>query len=715
MSSAATPLRTVAVAAALLALTGALLVPGAARAQDDPVPVLDLTLTHITPVLGPDRDLPEALAADLDRDATARPPGELEIRALVENRGPEVVANLQAVVEIFPAATSRSALRIALEQDAPEGPALHIEDLEVSPDGSVAPLEMRGLRTIIAVDDLGLPDHGGVHPVRVSLRIGTEVVARTTSAVVWLTSAPESPLLTTLVWPFDEAPWLTVGGSYRANAGLSLQPGRRLDVLLTALERHPDTPVLFAPAVHLVKELHDRADGYRRLVRQDGGALESREVAPEDPGARLANNTLQRLREATRGLPYAPVVGAYADADLPSLLAGGTGTGDLVAVATSESRRQIQRLLGRAPDAGVFLGTGPLDEATLDVIPGDVLLLPYAAVQGPNPAADPDLPAAVGTLRSPAGRPLTALVADPHLTALLEGTDRGPVHDAQAVLASTAMIYFASPGTANRALSMQPPVLWDPDPRFLDLLLSRLPSAPWLQFESPSTIVASALQSSDPLRLAARELPMMPDSLRDGIAQARRSVDALRAASPEDVELERTPDELEDLLMRATSWWYRGAADVTAEALVRDVASAVDQAFGSIEVAGDTLITLTSDTGQIPVTLRRSRGGPIKVRVEVMSQGRLVWDHRSEELLLEENSTHTVSFGTRALSTGTFAVGVRVTDPTGARELQRTTLSVRSTAISRPALYAIGGLVLVLLLAGAVRRRRPERHLEVVH
>jgi MYXO-CTERM domain-containing protein len=105
------------------------------------------------------------------------------------------------------------------------------------------------------------------------------------------------------------------------------------------------------------------------------------------------------------------------------------------------------------------------------------------------------------------------------------------------------------------------------------------------------------------------------------------------------------------------------------------------------------------------------------VRVEVASQGRLVWPdgRRSEPLELTDGVAQTVSFQTRALSTGTFPVTVRVTDPTGEHELERTTVSVRSTAISGPALSATGLAVLALLLAGALRRRRPRRsHLEVV-
>jgi len=55
-----------------------------------------------------------------------------------------------------------------------------------------------------------------------------------------------------------------------------------------------------------------------------------------------------------------------------------------------------------------------------------------------------------------------------------------------------------------------------------------------------------------------------------------------------------------------------------------------------------------------------------------------------------------------------------VTDPAGTRELARGTLSVRSTSISGPALLGMAILVVVLLLAGALRRQPPRPQLELV-
>ena len=208
-------------------------------------------------------------------------------------------------------------------------------------------------------------------------------------------------------------------------------------------------------------------------------------------------------------------------------------------------------------------------------------------------------------------------------------------------------------------------------------------------------------------------------SPRLGVPLSRTWADlqaAVEASPPGTTRLEDRPtDHLRDDLLRATSRWFRGAGEPNATSLVQDVRRVVDATFGTIDLRAPT-VTLTSDTGEVPVTLERGRGGPIRVTVSLESQGRLLWPQgrTSEVIELAEGASETVSFTTQAVSTGTFPVTVIVTDPGEVRELTRTSLSVRSTAISRPALIAIAVLVVILLLVGSLRRRPERPRLEVV-
>jgi hypothetical protein len=696
----------------LVALTGTVPPAGAQELGDDDVDVR-LVVSSLTGVLGPS----SLVLGEVDPLDRPEPPLDLEVRLLVENAGPSPLDSLRLVLELFPAAGTRADLTAALEGEPTGQP--HVHEVAVH-DG--APLEtgaIAGIADTFEHEEVAIwAEDGGVHPLRLTVQRGTDVLAQTTTAVVWMGRAPTSPLLTSVVWPIDDGPWRTAQGAYLAGADRTIQPGGRLDTLLRVLERRPEAHVVLAPAAHLLEDLRDRADGFTILERQADGSIEARTVEPEDRDARLANDTLTRLRELAQQLPLAPVTGAYADADLAALM--DTGLTELAAESAVEGRRRLQLLLDRAPDAGTHLAGGRLSPAVLDLLPGDQVLLPADAA-----APDPDLAdrsrGALRPLRSASGRLLTALIADPQTSAALEAapSPAGPVADAQRVLAESAAAYFEAPETPDRIHVVLPPASWSASPELLTRLLDGFSDAPWVALTSPDAQATRGDRSERPMLLAEPvEGPLaapLASSLQDATAALTAARTALTAETP--TIGDRSPRDLHDALLRATSRWYLESGAGESDALVRDVRRAVDETFGDVAVASGTQVTLTSDSGQIPITLQRTRGGPITVRVEVASQGRLVWPdgRRSEPLELTDGATQTVSFHTRALSTGTFPVTVRITDPSGEHELERTTLSVRSTAISGPALSATGLAVLALLLAGALRRRRPRRQrLEVV-
>jgi hypothetical protein len=669
-----------------------------------------LTVTAFTGVLGPGTVDPEP-GNDRDPRDLPPPPDDLELRVVVENLGDEPLDALRLVVEVHPAAGGRGQLRAALDGDLQTEP-LHVHDPAITPDGALAPGEAIGVEDVFLGEMVDWRDGvGGVHPVHLAVVRGTSVLAETVTAVVWLGEWPVNPLLFSLVYPLDEAPWRTVGGAYLGTADRSIEVGGRLDRLLRTLERHPDAPVVLAPAAHLVEDLSDRASGFTSLQREEAGTLESRAAAPGGASASRSATTLDRLRTVAAGLPFDPVSGPYAAADLTALTLGPSPLPDLASEAAADGRRRLQRSLGRSVDASTTVAYDPLDPAVLDLLPGEVVVLPYAATTDPPAELGLDLPPSVRTLRSPAGRRSTAVVADPYLSEHLGDPDltAGPLLAAHRILVESAMAFFEAPGTPDRTLVALPPARWDVEPRYLDVLLAELEGAPWLRARPVSQVALLGVPGEVPVELQPIEEARFPTAFETTLSAAARDLEAARAALPDDASSlgGRTPMDLRDQLLRAASSWWRGSGAGEAAALVGDVQRAIDTTFGAVDVAASS-VTLTSDTGQVPVTLHRRRGGPILVQVEVASQGRLLFPdgRRSETLLLEEDGTQTVSFTARALSSGSFPVTVRVTDPSGTRELERMVLSVRSTSISGPALAITGLVVLALLLFGAVRRRR---------
>lgn len=686
-----------------------------AAAQQEPGQV-SLTVSGFTGVIGPGSLRPPTSPSE-DAPPIEGPdaPEELVVRALIEHTGGDPLDQLQLIVEVHPAVGSRGGLRSALDGD--EGPSSlpSVHPVEIRPDDRLEAGELTGVEVRIPPTDVDWAADGGVHPVRIAVQRGTEVLAETLTAAIWLSELPQQPLLTTALWPLDTPPWRGPGPAYPADVDASLRPGGRLDAVLRSLERFPTAGATVAPSAHLLEDLRDRADGFVRTERLDGGALESRDVEPEAAASRRANDVLQRIRAVVADLPFAPIARPYADADLTALT-GDQAVRDLAGELATTGRRRLQQLVERAPDQSSFLLPASTSPEVLDLIPAEVALVPYAAVEGPDTAANPTLPQPVREVRSASGRPLRLLVGDPYVTALLDRPVRdGSILTAQRVLAETAMVFFESPGSQDRALSIHPPEGWAPTAELAGQLLSGLADATWLDLRD-ATSVATLVGQVDRATLAAPTAPTLSAAQAERLSSAIGDLAAAAAARGQEPQLGgREPAELRDQLLRSTSRWFP-AGSGEADALVVDVSTAIDRTLSEVDIASGSQVTLTSDTGTIPVTLQRGEGGPLAVQVEVTSQGRLAWPEgrRSETLVLEEGTTQTVTFETRALSTGTFSVSVRVTDPSGRIELDRTTLSVRSTAISGFALTSIALLVVVLLLAGLLRRRPRRRQLELV-
>ena len=694
---------------AVVLVGGAVSAAGPAAASESAE--VEVRLTDLTGVLAPQTppdDEEEAPLVTRLLEEEHGPGEDLELRMLVHNRGDAAVDGLRVVVEVHPAVADRDELAAALEGEGPAAVAtVHQQDVRDLADLDAG--EVAGLEEVLTPEQVPWSPEGGVHPVRISLVRGAEVLDEISTAVVWLGEAEGEPLLTTVVWPVTDKPWRAEQGAYPAGVQRDLRPGGRLDDLVRGLELHEDPGVLLAPSSHLVEDLRDQASGFVRLQRQEDGTRAREEVGPEDDDARRAAQALTRLRELTGGLRHQPVSGAYADADLTALLAHGSDLRELAGELATEGRSRLQRDLEHPVDAAAFVLNRPVTPEVLDLMPSQHLLL------APEVAADPPTDGRVQQLRSPSGRPLTASVGDPTIAQVLaDGAGDGLV-TAQRVLAETAALYFTEPHVADRSVALHPPDDWDPEPELIDALLRGLDEAPWLQPVDPSRLVGQAERAPGTLELSTPEDERLPHDVAEELSTALDDLHAAVEAWPSqtDDRPEPTRRDMRTALLRAASG--RLDPDREATSLIRDVQSSIDRFFGDVEVASGSQVTLTAETGQVPVTVRRSRGGPIAVRVEVESQGRLMWqERRSDPIVLEDEEAHTVSFETRALGTGTFPVTVIVTDVTGTRELERANLRVRSTAVSGPALSATGALVLILLLVGAIRRRPRGPQLQVV-
>lgn len=713
-----------ALVAALVAGTMLLLVaPPPAEAQQGPATRTGarLVVTDIDRAVGPGADAPVstttetaggATADDLRRQSGTDVPEptdadeELDLRLLVENTGDAPLSSLQVVVEVHPAVEARSVLQQALDQQSLDTAPQGLTRVDLRDGGPLDPGDLAGVEVSVPGDRVGWAGTNQVHPVQVSVLLGAEVLDRVVTGVVHLADAPETPLQASVVWPIDGPSRRTARGTYEESLPDDLAPGGRLDVLLSALEQHPTAPVLIAPEAGLVEELADRGNGFRLT---DGSR-----VPADGSAARQASDLLARLRALVDQAPLDPVIGPYAGADAAALAGGSEEVARLADVAVDAARTRTQALLGRAPDLGLYLGTTPVTPTLLPRLGADRVLLDYEQVVGPALDTYPDLPPADRELRgvtSP-GAPDRATVADPHIASILADSPRapGPVVAGQRLLVETALLYLTEPGRAERTVLAMPPSRWDPPGATAHHLLEALVASPWLDLGRPT-------DSGDPAPAVLASAPTaVSSSVSSALVDTQETLEALRQAMPDgtDALQGQTVADLEDALVRAVTPAALADDGALARERIADVANVAEAAFGEVELVGGSQVTLTSETGEVPVTVERTTGADIDLLVEVRSPNALRWqdDERLQQVTLPTDASRTLSFRTRALSRGTFPVTVYVWDPTHERLLDVTTLSVRSTAISRTALVVVGVTVLVLLVVGLVRRRSPR--LEVV-
>ena len=657
---------------------------------------------------------------------------------LVENTSDTAWSRVEVIAQVHGPLGSRSALRAALSGLAVPPIAsrlVFLAEIDTLDPGGVVRIGGR----VPLTGSVLTGSSNAVHPLRLQVLADGEIVGRIDTAVVRLGQPPIAPLSTSLVWPITAPPLRDATGDVRTALDPLTVPGGRIDTVLSALDGGRPVPLpptgqglhsglAFVPAVHLLEDLAQRgADVPPELVDEvlDGTTQPDLSdpalgLDPElDQGALRAAVLLRRIRSTGLALSDGPVVTPYADADLTRLLASDPALRPLAARAVTEGGRRLNTLLGRTP-VSVTLLQGPIAPASLGLLASETVLLPHAAIDAPDLALDVALDEPVRSLRSPTGRLFDVVVGDPFLTAALGTSTRttpgDPVLAAHEVMVRTAMVHLEAPNRKGRSLLLLPPEDFDPDPRFAAAVLAGFAAAPWLTPRSPTALVGAALAAiapnrSEPVRLASEPVSALPARLVDSLRRTERDLELLVGATGDvapDVPLrvgERELGAANDELMRAVSRSYSGDTE-GALALLSGVRAGVTTAFGAFEIAA-TDVTLTDRDGIVPVTITRTGGAAMRVRVEVAGPSALSWtDGRVRELVLAPDASGSLEIPVRSGPTGRFPVLVRVTDPTGERVLASETLSVRATVVAGPALGALSVLIITLLVIGIVRQRR---------
>jgi hypothetical protein len=315
------------------------------------------------------------------------------------------------------------------------------------------------------------------------------------------------------------------------------------------------------------------------------------------------------------------------------------------------------------------------------------------------------------------GAALEAAVADVGLTARLVGT-QDAVLNAQRTIAELAVLYLEQEGVERGVALVVPPGV---DTTTLNLLLTALtrPAAgdgraivapvtlDDLFSETPRATVGQRNRSTT-LKLgyeapAAGTLGGYPDRLRS----AEQQVDGFRslaAPAPEQVV------QYDQALLAS------GAIELDVgqrNAILDWTNQSIDDAGSEVVALPQDYVTLTSQSGQIPLNLENRLPYPVRVRVELRSLKLDFPDGAVQFVELPAAEPYPLEIAVTTRASGSFPMDVAVTSPDGTLQLASSRFTVRSTAISGVGLVlSIGAGAFLLLWWGRhFRKTRRARQL----
>lgn len=496
-----------------------------------------------------------------------------------------------------------------------------------------------------------------------------------------------APLDVVWVWPITAPPSQLPTGMLDRDVVDDFQPTGRLGRQAAALAAAPEVPVTLAPTGETIA-------AWSALARDDVGLQVGIDAI------RLAATAHQLLSG-----PYVPV-------HLPSLL--DHGLAPAVDESLTRGAEALRANFGPALDPRTWLlrpasptALSRLRAAGIDRVVVDAAALAPGPEPRLTPAAPVSLPAPI-TLTVPGS--VTALATDPGLQALLTA-DLSPARRAQLLLAGLSLVALEAP-SVHRVVALVNPDDLDAPAGFFTSMLDGLRTHPYLRpvtaaraFDELSPEATGAPLDERTLATTSAPAPLVG---ADAYLRQRARLNAFGALTrPGDPAVARADHSL---LASVSSAWEPDIARARAAAHLRVVDRVIDRFLARIEVPSRQTITLTSRSGEIPLTFRNQTGYPVRVRA-ALSSAKLAFPAGAVlELELPPRST-TVRVAVEARTSGTFPLNLEVTSIDGVLPISHRRLEVRSTFVSTVgiALMVSAALFLAVWWGFDLRRRRRRR------
>jgi Family of unknown function (DUF6049) len=536
----------------------------------------------------------------------------------------------------------------------------------------------------------------GVYPLSVDLRGADErSQSKFTTMAVVVGAAPDgsgapqvlpSRLGVGWVWPLVTGPSTLPDGTDDPQVSAELRPKGRLGRQAAALTRAGDVPLTLVPGPETL----------------EAWVEQGRKDAAIGRGAAAVRDASGRAESVTS---------TFVPTDVPSLLAAGLPTAVDSQIVRGDDT--LTRLLGTRPDTRTALAR-PIDGASLARLRAggvDRVIVDDASIAPDDARTSFTRPFA---LQPPAAlapsSPVTAVANDTGIAQLLSA-DGAPALQAQLALAALSVVAQEASDSPRAVVVVNPPAL-DVSSSLLDAMLTGLRGNPLLQPETVDEIFATVPAESG----AARELvaypPPAPPVAPAAYLAAQERLAAFRSLAGANDPIAVAGNR--SLLLSVSATFAGPAGQARAQATLQSIDLSIDQFLSQIHVPRRSTITLTSRSGEIPLTFRNDTGQRVDVVIELASP-KLVFPQGSSRLVTLKPKSTTVRFAVESRTSGTFPLQLKVRSSDGGLLVADTQFRVRSTVVSTVGIVLIAGAAVFLALWWAlhIRRARRARRAEV--
>lgn len=523
--------------------------------------------------------------------------------------------------------------------------------------------------------------------------------------VPWVPNGTEiEPVSLAWLWPLASWPAQTVTGVLMdEQVPEELRPAGRLGQLLTVGDRYR-SEVSWVVDPELVQVAGEMSTGYR-VVR------EGVEVVGGDDAA--ARTWLEQLKQVAGSTPLHAL--PYADVDASALTRGGLST-DVVRAVT-RAPRILTSSLGTAPAGELYWAPfGRIDRPTLDVLASagvravvlsaDALPALDASVELAGQASA-QLPTDFGSMR--------VVLTDPGLTRILDlpqRTTSDVITARQRFLAETATVALTLT-SADRTLVAAPSnVRWEPTASLVAPLLRATRSAPWLEPISLTTLLDEPAPTTARRRGGYGEKARESELRRPHVAAIGRTTAQLEAfTSIIDNPLGVTEPFSEALLRAGSSGWR--TQPLRGTELLDSIRADLDEETAKVRVLSEGTVTLSGESGRVPVTIVNDLDRSVTVGVALRSLPALRLESEPEtDIRIEAGKMASLDLQASVVGGEPLAVKVQLLDPEGRDYGQPATITLVSTAYARAASWVVVVAfvaIVIFVVVGVIRRIRKAR------